>query len=122
MIIIRQKQKIFSSAVSVLNNTVDRLRRDGVRDFDVDVHPAMDCISINTDLNNLVIYLPQELEFSQFSIDAFIRSMIPYARTDTRLDRNIYVMKVFGRLTEAQYVKLVKFIIKDNEFCVILEP
>lgn len=117
MIILRQKA---FSAQRVLENVVDRLDRDGIRDYEVSSMIPRDCISINTDLSDLTIYIPEDLEYSQYGIDACIRQMIPYARTSTTQDRSIYIMNVHGRLSEAQLVKLIKYIIKDSEFCVIL--
>lgn len=117
MIVIRQK--VFS-AQRVLENVVNRLEKDGIRDFEVSTMIPRDCISITTDLSDLTIYLPEDLEYSQYGIDACIRQMLPYARTNITSDRNIYTMKVHGRLSESQLVKLIKYIIKDSEFCVIL--
>lgn len=114
-----KRQKAFS-AQKVLESVAARLNRDGVRDYEVSYSIPRDCISINTDLNDITIYLPEDLEYSQFGIDAFIRSMVPYARTTITLDRNIYIMKLHGRLSEPQLVKLIKYIINDSEFCVLL--
>ena len=47
--------------------------------------------------------------------------MISYSRTTTTLDRDIYVMKISVSLTFDQYYKLLRFIIKDNGFCAIIE-
>lgn len=114
------REKTFS-AEKVLEDVVNKLERDHYRDFDVSKSIPKDSISLTTDLNNLVIYLPVDLEYSQFGIDSYIRSMVPYARTTTVLDRNIYVMKLHGRLSVAQLVKLVKYIIEDSEFCVLID-
>jgi hypothetical protein len=114
------REKTFS-AKKVLEDVVSKLERDHYRDFEVSRSIPKDCISLTTDLNDLVIYLPLDLEYSQFGIDSFIRSMVPYARTTTVLDRNIYVMKLHGRLSVTQLVKLVKYIIEDSEFCVLID-
>lgn len=114
------RQKAFS-AEKVLESVTGRLDRDGIRDYEVSYSIPRDCISLTTDLNDLTIYLPENLEYSQFGIDSFIRSMIPYARTTTTIDRSLYIMKLHGRLSEPQLVKLIKYIIKDSDFCVILK-
>ena len=113
------RQKAFS-AQRVLEDVISKLNRDGERNYEVSSSIPRDCISLTTDLNDLTIYLPSDLEYSQFGIDAFIRSMIPYARTTTTMDRSLYIMKLHGRLSVAQLVKLVKYIINDSDFCVIL--
>lgn len=118
MIIIRQKAFSIQSTLDEIKN---RLNREGICDFDISQTIPRDCISLTTDLKNLTIYLPDELEYSQFGIESFIRSMIPYARTTTSADRDLYIMKLHGKLTLAQYIKLVKYIIEDSEFCVILD-
>lgn len=115
------REKTFSAS-RVLEDVVNKLEREHNRNYEVSRVIPRDCISLTTDLNNLIIYLPIDLEYSQFGIDSFIRSMIPYARTTTTLDRNIYIMKLHSRLSVAQLVKLIKYIIEDSEFCVILEP
>lgn len=111
------KQKTFSNT---LENVKRKLNSEGIRDFDVSCRVPSDCISIDTNLNKLTIYLPEELEYSQYGIDSFIRSMVPYARTTVNQDRSMYIMTVNGRLSEAQLVKLIKFIIQDSEFCMLI--
>lgn len=113
------RQKAFSNQ-RVLEDVTSKLDKEGIRDYEVSYSVPRDCISITTDLNDLTIYLPSDLEYSQFGIDAFIRSMLPYARTTVTMDRSIYIMKLHGRLSVAQLVKLVKYIINDSDFCVIL--
>lgn len=113
------RQKAFSTK-KVLEDVVSKLDREGVRDYEVSYSIPRDCISITPELSNPTIYLPSDLEYSQFGIDAYIRSLVPYARTTTMMDRNIYIMKVYGRLSIPQYTKLVKYIIDDSEYCVIV--
>ena len=69
------RQKAFS-AQRVLEDVTNKLDREGIREYEVSSSIPKDCISLTTDLNNLTIYLPVDLEYSQFGIDAFIRSMI----------------------------------------------
>lgn len=113
------KSKCFS-AKDMVSKLVARLEHDGIEDFDVSDKIPKDSISVNADLNNLLVYIPFDLEYSQYGIDDFIRSMVPYLRTSTTLDRDIYKMKLSGKLTEAQYVKLIKYIIEEEEYCVII--
>lgn len=118
MKILRTKKKMFSS---VSDKIIDRLERDRVRDFDLVDDIQKDCISIELVLNNPKIYLPMELEFAQFDVDSYIRKISPYSRTNTKLERNIYVMSVYNRFTEAQFANLVKYIIGEYEYCALIQ-
>ncbi len=104
----------------MVKNIVSRLDREGVSDYDISESIPSDSISITSDLKDTKIYIPTDYEYSQFEIDDFIRSMVSYMRPSTTFDRNIYVMKLTGRLSEAQYYKLVKYIATKHEFCVII--
>lgn len=119
--IIYKKQKQYSLS-SPIDEIADKLDSQGVRDFDTSDRIDKDCVNLVVDPKEVVIYLPLDQEYSQFRIDLFIRSMVPSARTSTVLDRNIFVMKVHSKLTEAQIVKLVKFIIEECDFCLLIKP
>lgn len=115
MIILRQ------NCFSMIDNITNKLDREGIEDYGTDSSIPNDVISITTNLQDLKIYFPPDFEYSQYDIDDFIRSMVPYMRTTTILDRNIYVMKLSGKLNETQYYKLVKFIIKSEGSIVLIE-
>lgn len=117
MIILREKT--YSS--TLLNHLNFELGRSGYSDYDISSSIPEDQISLTTDLNKLEIYVPVNLEYSQYSISDFLRTMSPTLRTKTVLDRNIFILTVLGRLTEAQYIKLVKNIINQEEFCTIID-
>ena len=121
MIVLRDK--LFSRARTVMvDKIVNKLDKEGIEDYDIVSKVSKDFISINSDLNNLTIYIPEDLEYVQYEIDDYIRSLVSYARTSTKLDRDIYVMKlVTGKLTEDQYYKLVKYIIAENDFCALID-
>ena len=119
MIILRTK--IFSKKDIMIKNITSKLDREGLEDYEVSSRIPNDVISINSDLSNIMIYIPEEYEYSQYEIDNFIRSIAPFVRTETTLgDRNIFVMKLSGKLTESQYYRLVKQIIQEEEFCTII--
>ena len=118
MIILRTAK--FSTTDSMINNIASRLDRDGVDDYEISDSIPSDSISITSDLKDTKIYIPTDFEYSQFEIDDYIRSMVSYMRPTTTYDRNIYVMKLSGRLSETQYYKLVKYIATEHEFCVII--
>lgn len=117
MIVLREKaySNIFIGRVT------SELDRSGYEDYDVSSTVPGDSISITTDLAKLKIYIPIDLEYSQYGIDDFIRSQAPFIRTSTLLDRNIFVMSLSGRLTEAQYIKLVKYIMDQEDTCTIID-
>lgn len=117
MIILREKN--YSN--QFLSRLTSELDRSGYEDYDICSSIPGDSISVNTDLNNLQIYIPVDLEYSQYGIDDFIHSLAPFVRTSLMLDRNIYIMSLSGRLTEAQYTKLVKHIIDQEDSCIIVE-
>lgn len=105
----------------MLNTITSKLDKLGINDYEVSDKISTEAISVGSDLEHLKIYIPTDLEYSQYEIDDFIRDMIPSARTSTELDRNIYVMQVRARLNESQYFNLIKYIIEDHEYCILLE-
>ena len=119
MIILRTAR--FSIANNMVKNITEKLDRDGIDNYDVANSIPSDSISITSDLKDTKIYIPTDFEYSQFEIDDYIRSMVSYMRPSTTYDRNIYVMKLSGRLSETQYYKLVKYIATEHEFCVIID-
>lgn len=116
MIIVRSKY--FST--SAMDRIVNKLEAGGIDDFEVSKVIPRDCISLTTNPKNLQVYFPVEFEYFQYEVDDFIRSMVPFLRTTTMLDRNIYIMKLHGQLTETQYIKLVRFIIEEEDYCVLV--
>jgi len=118
MIILRQQN--FSSNY-LIGKITDKLEKDEIEEYDVDSNIPNDSISIQCTLNSPEIYLPKDFEYSQYDIEDFIRSMMPYMRVNIELDRNIYRMKLNGRLNENQFYKLVKHIIEESEFCILIE-
>jgi len=118
MIILRQVN--FSSNY-LIGKLTDKLEKDDIEEYEVDDSIPSDSISIKCDLNHPEIYLPKDFEYSQYDIEDFIRSMVPYMRVNIELDRNIYRLSLNGRLNENQFYKLIKHIIEENEFCTLLE-
>lgn len=119
MIILRTRQYSFNR--KMIEDITKQLDKIGVDDYEVSKKIPLDVISIASDLKQTKIYIPREFEYSQYDIDDFIRSMIPYTRTKTVYDRNIYVMTVTTSLSLAQYCKLVKYIAEEWDFCTIVE-
>lgn len=116
-----QRQKLYSTIKkAMIDRVVNKLEKTGYEDFDVVSRIPADSISVNSDLQNLKVYLPKEFEYSQYDIDDFIRALPGYIRTKTVLDRDIYVMTVTGRINEEQYCRLLKYIIDENAFVAII--
>ena len=78
-------------------------------------------ISISGNLGNLELWIPEEYEFSQYSIDDFIREMLPFAYTNVKQESNLFKMSIKGKLTQNQYNKLLRHIIKEAEFVVLVD-
>lgn len=114
------KQKEYSNSSEVIQKATQTLEKDRVYDYEVSDKISKEFISISGNLGNLEIWIPQELEFTQYSIDDFIRELLPYAYTNVRFESNVYKMSVKGKLTLPQYIKLLKHIIKEAEFVVIV--
>ena len=87
--------------------------------YDLEDNIPSDSVSINFDLNNMVINLPLELEHIQYKIDDYVRSLNPSFRTIPEQDRDIVKVKIKGSMTLNQAYKLVKFIIKEADYLVI---
>lgn len=117
MLILRNKN---FSCKTMINRITSKLEKLGL-DYDVSSRIPIDSISITMDLNDLKIYIPTDNEYAQYGIDDFIREMVPYIRTNTVLDRNIYVMKLSGKLNEDQLFKLVKHVIEEEDFCTLID-
>ena len=121
MIILRLRH--FSNLMTrkMITKLTEKLDKDGIEDYEVSSRIPNDVISIYPNPSMLKIYIPSNLEYSQYSIDDFIRSMVPHIRTTTSIERNIYVMKLSGVLNFDQLYKLIKEIIDTEEFCTLLD-
>ena len=119
MIILRTKRFSFQSG-KMIEKVVEKLDKAGVEDYEIVKKIPIDVISVTLDLNSVKIYIPRDYEYSQYDIDDFIRDLIPYARTRTVYDRNIYVMTVSTSMKVEQFCKLVQFIADEWEFCSII--
>jgi hypothetical protein len=116
MILLRYKK--FSN--NMINKLVEKLEQNRIGDFEISDRIPMDTISITGDVNKLKIYIPTDLENFQYDIDDFIRTHAKFVRTNTNLERNIFVMKLNNSLTFQQYYKLVEYIIEEQGFCTIV--
>lgn len=105
----------------MITKITERLDRDHINDYEVTDRVQNDVISILLDPTSVKIYVPEgDLEYYQYDIDDFIRSIAPNIRTNTRMEGDIYVMKLSGVLNENQLYRLVKYIIEETDFCSII--
>ena len=117
------RMRLFSSYAieKMIAKLTEKLDRDRINDYEITTKIPKDVISIYPDPKNIKIYIPEDIEYSQKDIDDNIRSMVPYMRTSTTMERDIYVMRVSGgSFNENQLYKLVKYIIDENDFCSII--
>ena len=120
MIVLRQR--LYSRNRIMIDRITKKLDNAGLDDYDVDSRIPGDSISVSSDLGNLKIYIPHNIEYFKYDLDDFIRGLSGVLRTKTSLDGDVYEMSVYGgRLTEDQYFKLLKYIIEEEEFVTILE-
>jgi hypothetical protein len=104
---------------SNIKEIVEKLEKERIEDFEVREYISDNDISINTDLDNLEIYIPKEADFARYDIEDFISDMLPYSSINTVMERKVYVLKVRGKLRKDQYYKLLKFIIEEEGYVVI---
>ena len=104
---------------SNIKEIVEKLEKERIEDFEVREYISDNDISINTDLDNLEIYIPKEADFARYDIEYFISDMLPYSSINTVMERKVYVLKVRGKLRKDQYYKLLKFIIEEEGYVVI---
>ena len=107
---------------SSIKEIVEKLEKERIEDFEVREYISDNDISINTDLDNLEIYIPKEADFARYDIEDFISDMLPYSSINTVMERKVYVLKVRGKLRKDQYYKLLKFIIEEEGYVVIKSP
>lgn len=119
---ITYKQKEYTNSSDVIQKAAEALEKERTYDYEVSDKVSKDYISITGNLGNLEIWIPEEFEFSQYAIDDFIREMLPFAYTNVRSESTrLYKMSVKGKLTQTQYNKLVRHIIKEAEFVVLVD-
>ena len=116
MIITRNKKQN-----AVLKEVVNYLDNKKVENFDVDEVIPRDCVSITANLDDTVIYIPEELSFSRFKIDEFVRDVLPFSKTEVHLERDVLVMTVSRSFTINQFKRLLDKLISHEEFIMILD-
>ena len=120
MIILRTSHFSLQQNGKMIEKVIEKLDKSGVEDYEIVKKIPLDVISITMDLGKTKIYIPRDYEYSQYDIDDFVRDLVPYAKTRTVYDRNIYVMTISIPLKLDQFCKIIDFIAKEWEFCSII--
>lgn len=121
MIIFRQKEYSSFMEGSTIQKLTNNLDREDIDSYEVSSSIPQDSVSINADLDNVEIYFPEECEDFQYDVDAFLRKKIPSIRQNTSEEDEISIMRLRGKPRFDQYLKLVKFIIEESGYCVIIK-
>ena len=120
---IRFREKTYSEMnKNNVKEIVDKLEKERITDFEVCEYISDNDISINTDLENLEVYIPKDADFARYDIEDFISDMLPYASINSKIERSVIILKVRGRMKKDQYYKLIKYIIDEEGFIVIKSP
>ena len=120
---IRFREKTYSNMnKSSVEEIVEKLEKERIEDFEVREYISDTEISINTDLDNIEVYIPKDADFAKYDIDDFISDMLPYSSINSVIERKVVILKVRGKMRKDQYLKLVKFIIEEEGFIVIKSP
>jgi len=104
-----------------LGRITEKLDASRIEDYDVCNYIPSDCISITATPLNTKIYIPVDFEDIQYDLEDFIRSTASFIRTKSTLDRNVFILSLSGNLTDTQYIKIVRFIVENYDFCVIID-
>ena len=100
----------------------ERLESEGIEDFEISNKVSTSDVGVSgSDLNSIKFYIPRDLDYFQYELDDYIRQQAKFVRTQTSLERNIYVMKIQGSLTISQLVKVIEYIIEEQGYCIILD-
>lgn len=120
---IRFREKTYSNMnKSSVEEIVEKLEKERIEDFEVREYISDTEISINTDLDNIEVYIPKDADFAKYDIEDFISDMLPYSSINSVIERRVIILKVRGKMRKDQYLKLVKFIIEEEGFIVIKSP
>jgi hypothetical protein len=107
---------------NAVKEIVEKLEKERIEDFEVREYISNNDISINTDLDNLEIYIPKDADYIKYDIEDFISDMLPYSSINQVIERKVIILKVRGKMRKDQYLKLIKFIIEEEGFVVIMSP
>lgn len=113
------KPKYYSTINNMVQKITAQLDRDRIEEYDTSDTISKTDISIGTDLHDVKIYIPEELDYIQYQLDKWIRKNLIGCQTDIDFDRNMYIVTLKKDLTLPNYIKLVKFIIEQEGFVII---
>lgn len=111
--------KLFSSKMT--DKLIERLGQMGVVDYEVSDQVPKDVISITSDPRSVKIYIPEDMEDSQYDLEDCIRGINKFVRSQVTTERGFFVMKLVGMLTLIQLAKVIEHITDEEGFCTILD-
>ena len=118
MLILRTRNfsaPLYIGVGKVIDKVTQKLDQERIEDYEVVHSITPGAINIFPNLDKVRIYVPEELEYTQFDIESFIRRNCGMVRVETCIDRDILRMEIKGKITEAQLVKLIKYIINETD-------
>jgi hypothetical protein len=115
-------EKCYSySSGQMIEKLIDKLDRDGVEDYEVVNKPPTDVISIVPEQSKIKIYIPSDMDYSQYEIDDYLRKEERFIRTNTEnISRDLMEMTLNGTLQFNQIYKLINYIIDNEGFCSLI--
>lgn len=122
--IILEKCYSYSSG-AMIDKLIKDLDKEKIEDYEVVKKIPTDVISIVPDqkaVNGIKIYIPEDLDYSQYDIDDHIRKINRFIRTETNsVTRNMLLMTTNGTFKYSELLDLIKFIIEKEGFCSIID-
>jgi hypothetical protein len=100
---------------------IEKLGQMGVVDYEVSDQVPKDVISITSDPKSVKIYIPEDMEDSQYELEDCIRGINKFVRSQVTTERGFFVMKLIGMLTLIQLAKIIEHITDEEGFCTILD-
>lgn len=115
MIVFKNKTK------AMLDRLIQKLDKENIEDYELSEDIPEKSVGVTSDLDGVEVYIPNKTSYYQYDIDDYVRSLGSGLRTCTNFDRDIYKLKVKGTMTEAQYFKLIKYLIDLSDFVTIVK-
>lgn len=107
----------------MIDKIEEKLNQKRINEYEIAGEVSKDEISITGNPKNTVIYIPEDIDEYLYKLDDFLRIEARYLRTTLGEDPKYRVktISISGTLTFPQYMKLIEYIIKETDFCRIIE-
>ena len=97
------------------------LDKKGIDDYEVVSELSEDTVNVYPDPVHFKVYIPEDLDYMQYEIDDFLRTLARTNKTKVSQERHNIALTTSLPLTQSQIEKLVEFIIKKDGFCTLLD-